>query len=172
VQTRCARQHCYQSWKGVFQLILESSLLSPKCYAQAVDHLPSTDRWPDGMAKPVHGTVLTGLLQLQAELLCRTVTFGRLCLQQFSPSLNADDTILGQLPLPPDNEVQATKRPIKSEVGNTGGRNGIRNGMDSPTSPGEIVENAGTVITIRLWKGCDLRSREQSVTLDLSLPNN
>ena len=60
------------------------------------------------MAKADHGAVLTGFLQLRAEQVGRTVTFGRVILPQFSPSLNVDDAILGQLPLPPANAVQIT----------------------------------------------------------------
>jgi len=91
------------------------------------------------------------LFQLRAKSLGRTVTFGRVFLQQFSPSLNADDAILGQLPLPPGNAVQATESPIKSEVGNTGGRNGIWTGRDSSASPGELVGSPGMTIKIS-WR--------------------
>ena len=148
------------------------SLLSPKHQSQTVDRVSSTDQWPDGATKPDHGAVLTGLLQLRAGQLGRTVTFSRVCLQQFRPPLNANDAILGQLPLTPANGVQATESPIKYEDGNTSGRNGIGNGRDSPASPGELAGNPGTAIKIRWRKGRDLRSREQSVALDLTLPND
>ena len=60
-----------------------------------------------------------------------------------------DDPILGQLPLPPANAVQATESRIKSEVRNPGGRNGISNGRESMVSQGELVGSPGTAIKIR-----------------------
>jgi len=107
-QMQRTRQYCNRSREGVYQPILESSLLSPKHQSQAVDHVSSTDWWPDGATNPDHGTGLTSLLQLRAGQLGRTVTFSRVCLQQFRPPLNTNDAILGQLPLPPANAVQAT----------------------------------------------------------------
>jgi len=172
LQTRRTRQYCNRSRDGVYQPILETSLLSPKHQSQAVDRVSSTDCWPGRATKPDHGAVLTGLLQLPAGQLGRTVTFSRVCLQQFRPPLNANDAILGQLPLPPANAVEATESPIKYAVGNTGGSNGIGNGRDSPASPGEHVGSPGTAIQIRWLKGRDLRSREQSVALDPTLPND
>jgi len=60
-----------------------------------------------------------------------------------------DDTILGQLPLPPAKAVQASESLIKSGIRNTGGIHSIGNGRDSLASPGELVRNPGLAITIQ-----------------------
>jgi len=84
----------------------------------------------------------------------------------------ADDAILGQLPLPPGNAVQATERPIKSDVGNPGGGNGIANGRDSLASTAELAGSPGTVIQIHWREKRDIRSRVQIVALNSTLPND
>lgn len=83
-----------------------------------------------------------------------------------------DDINLGQLPLPPANAVQATETLFKHEVGTPGGRNGIGDVRDSPTSASALVGSPGTRIEICWQKGCDLQGREHSVALNMTLPND
>jgi len=92
------------------------------------------------MTIPDNRAVCTGLLKLQAEELRITGTFSRVWSQQFRLTLNTDDSILGQITLPPAKGVPATKRPIQFGVSNTGRYNIISNGSDSVTSLGVLLK--------------------------------
>lgn len=83
-----------------------------------------------------------------------------------------DDAILGQLPPPPANGVQATESLIQHDVAMTGGRNRIGNGGLSLTFAGELVGSQGIVIEICWPKGPDPGGYEHSQAFNSTVPNN
>jgi len=103
-----------------------------------------------------------GFWQVWAGYLSQVITFDSVCLWWFHSSLNTDDVIQGQLPLPPANAVEGTKSPVKHQVRNTNRCNSDGIGRDSPASPVDLVGSQGMGIKIC----CEDWYNYQNVTIE------
>jgi len=151
LQAWSTKQYWHRPQNAVPKPILNSCLLPHEHRPLTHDRLPSADRRPDRAAELEHGTIPLSHQQLRAEHLSRTLTSGRIRVQHLSAYFDKDDTVLGRVPLEPQDAVQSTKS-ITSTTRDPSGRYTQGIGRDSSDSPWEKTESPAAASKVCQWK--------------------